>query len=418
MKIDTVRTGGVALLRLEGRLDREWAEHLSGALQRLLQEGVRSLRIDLSGVTYVSSAATQVLSRWRQELAMLRGEVQFAPVPGAVQEAFEIVGWSAGVGGPEGRDALGDFQRSSWHVRSEFAACGLYEFSTLTPGGGVTCRLHGDPARLARAPYGPGDCATVAFSEQAIGIGLGAIGRAYEECHERFGELVAAGGCIAYFPTDGARMADYLAGGGPECPAPRAVLASGLSCEGEFSHLIRFSPRPEAEAIPLSEVAASALEAVGGGTAALVIAGETAGLSGVRLRRSPGQGAAPVRFETPAVRDWLLFAPERIHAMTTTVIAGVVSRAPVDPLAPHLRAIGEWPRLYGHFHAAVFGYRALPQRTVGLAPLMHGLFANQHLRDVVHLVRDDRGQAGVRESELIRGVAWAAPVSGIERAAP
>ena len=63
MKIDAAREGGSARLQLEGRLDREWAEHLSDTLEELLQDGVRSLSIDFSGVTYVSSAATRVLAR-------------------------------------------------------------------------------------------------------------------------------------------------------------------------------------------------------------------------------------------------------------------------------------------------------------------------------------------------------------------
>ena len=59
MKIDAARDGGSAVLRLGGRLDREWAEHLSNTLEDLLREGVRSLSLDLSEVTYISSAATR-----------------------------------------------------------------------------------------------------------------------------------------------------------------------------------------------------------------------------------------------------------------------------------------------------------------------------------------------------------------------
>ena len=76
MKIDATREGGAVILRLGGRLDREWAEHLSSTLDELLRQGVRTLTLDLSQVTYVSSAATKVLTRWQQELALLRGEVQ------------------------------------------------------------------------------------------------------------------------------------------------------------------------------------------------------------------------------------------------------------------------------------------------------------------------------------------------------
>ncbi len=412
MKIDAAREGGSTLLQLAGRLDREGAEHLSNTLEDLLQDGVRSLTIDLSGVTYASSAATRVLARWQEELAVLRGEVRLTSLPPAVREMFAIAGWDSRFDATEGpRSGPTGLRQSSWHSRGEFARNGQYELSSCIPESALTCRLHGDPGQLTQAPFGPGDCSIVALPDGAFGLGLGAIGGSYEGCHERLGELVAVAGCVAYFPSDGARMADYLVGGGRV--APRAVLASGLTCEGGFSQLVRFSTKPEAEAVPLSELASVGLEAVGGRAAGLVIAGETAGLSGTRLRRSPAFGAAPVRFEVPAVREWLSFAPERTHAMTTTVIAGVVAQAPEGPIAAHLRPLGGTGKLYGHFHAAVFSYNPLPQRTVELTALVRGLFANHHLRDVLHLVWDDRGEAGVGESALVRGVGWVAPITQV-----
>jgi anti-anti-sigma factor len=412
MRIDAARTGSSALLQLEGRLDREWAEHLSDTLEDLLQDGVRSLSIDFSGVTYVSSAATKVLARWHQELAVLRGEVQLTSLPPAVREVFAVAGWDSGFDATEGPgSAPAGLRRSSWHSRADLATSGQYELSSSVPQGTLICHLHGDPDRLTQAPFRSGDCSIVALPDGAFGLGLGAIGGSYEECHERLGELVAVAGCVAYFPSDGARMADYLVGGGRV--APRAVLASGLTCEGGFSQLVRFSTKPEAEAVPLSELATICLKAVGGRVVGLVIAGETAGLSGARLRRSPAYGTAPVRFEVPAVREWLSFAPERTHAMTTTLIAGVVARAPEGPIAAHLRPLGGTGELYGHFHAAVFSYHPLPRRTVELTTLVRGLFANHQLRDVLHLVWDDRGDAGVGESALVRGVGWVGPITQV-----
>jgi hypothetical protein len=364
-------------------------------------------------VTYASSAATQVLARWHQEMAVLRGEVHLTSLSPAVREVFAAAGWDSGLAPSAGSGpGPSDLRRSSWHARADFAASGLYELSSAIPAGTLTCHLHGDPNRLTQAPFGPGDCSVVAFPEGTFGLGLGAIGGSYAEGHERFGELVAVAGCVAYFPSDGARKADYLIGGGREGVAPRAVLASGFTCEGGFSQLIRFSTRADAEAVPLSELAATGLEATGGKLAGLVIAGETAGLCGVRLRRSPASGVA-LGFEVPSVREWLLFAPERTHSMTTTVIAGVVARAPEGPLAAHLRPLGGTGKLYGHFHAAVFSYHPLPQRTVELTTLMRGLFANHQLRDVLHLVWDDRGDDGVGESALMRGVGWVAPITQV-----
>jgi len=417
MRIDATREGSSALLQLEGRLDREWAEHLSDTLEDLVQDGVRSLRIDFSGVTYVSSAAIKVLARWQEELAVLRGAVKLTSVPPAVREVFAVAGWESRVDATESPgSAPPGLRQSTWHSRADLAASGQYELSSSTPQGTLVCHLHGNPDQLAQAPFGPGECSIVPLPDGVFGLGVGAIGGSYEECHERLGELVSVAGCVAYFPSDGARMADYLVGAGGV--APRAVLAWGLTCEGAFSRLIRFSKKPDAEAIPLSELATVGLEASGGKLAGLVIAGETAGLSGAKLQRSPACAAAPVRFELPAVREWLSFGPERTDVMTTTLIAGVVARAPEGPIAAHLRPLGGTGDIYGHFHAAVFSYHPLPQRTVELSALLRGLFANHQLRDVLHLVWDDRGDAGVAESALLRGVGWVAPITQVRCAGP
>jgi anti-anti-sigma factor len=410
MKIETIRAGGSATLQLEGRLDREWAEHLSDTLANLLQDGVRSLTLNFSGVTYVSSAATTALARWRQELALLRGEVKLRSLAPELHEIFSAAGWDSGFDVTRSSGGLTtDLRRSSWYARADFAKSGLHELSSSDPAGALTCRLYGNPSQLSRAPFGPDECRSVDFPPGAFGIGLGAIGGTYAECRERFGELAAVAGCVAYFPSDGARMADYLVGS--EALTSRAVLATGLTCEGGFAQLLRFSTQPEAEAVPLSELATVALDAAGGKMAGLVIAGETAGLCGVRLRQSPGSGAEPVSFELPAVRDWLSFAPERTYAMTTSLIAGVVARAPEGPIAAHLRPLGSTPGIRGHFHAMVFSYHPLPQRTVELPALVRGLFANHQLRDVLHLVWDDRAGIGVAESALVRGVGWLSPIT-------
>jgi anti-sigma B factor antagonist len=409
MKIEAAREGGSAVVRVGGRLDREGAEHLSDSLEDLLRDGVRSLTIDLSTVTYISSAATTVLARWQHELAGLRGEVQLTSLPPAVRETLAIAGWDplGATGGP----GPSDLRLTSWQLPASAAKSGEYQVSSRAPEGTLRCHLHGHPRQLSQAPFGPGDCDVVTFPKSAFGLGLGAIGGSYEQGEARLGELVAVAGCVAYFPSDGARMGDYLVGDGPV--APRAVLASGLSCEGEFSKLVRFSPKPESNAVPLSELAGICLEAAGGRVAGLVIAAETAGLAGVKLRRSPTEGgASPVRFEVPAVREWLSFAPERIHPVSTTLIAGVVARGPGDALSAHLRPLG-FMELSGHFHAAVFSYQPLPQRTVELGELVRGLFRNHQLRDVLHLVWDDRGEAGVGESALLRGVAWVSPITHV-----
>lgn len=48
-----------------------------------------------------------------------------------------------------------------------------------------------------------------------------------------------------------------------------------------------------------------------------------------------------------------------------------------------------------------------------LASLVRGLFRSHQLQDVIHLLWDDRGEAGVAESALVRGVAWVGPITDV-----
>ena len=339
---------------------------------------------------------------------MLRGEIRLTALSPAVRDSLAILGWNASLDGTV-RSGPTSLQLSSWQLRSELGTSGQYQMSSAGSDDALYCRLHGRPRDLAQAAAGPAGSDAVNLPPGGFGLGLGAIGEEWDECRERMGELLAVAGCVAYFPSDGARLPDYLVADGT-APA-RVMLASGLTCQGGFSRLVRFSAQPEAGSVPFSELLAVCLEAAGGRAAGLVIAAETAGLCGARLLRSPAEAAVP--FEVPAVRDWLAFAPERTYAMTTTLIAGVVARTPKEPLAAHLVPLEITERLFGHFHAAVFSYHPLPQRTVELGQLARGLFANHELRDVLHLVWDDRGEAGVGESAFIRGVGWISPISQV-----
>ena len=194
MKTAAAREGDSAVLRLEGRLDREASEHLSHTLETLLQEGVRRVAVDLDRVTYVSSAATRVLARWQEELAVLRGEVRLMPPPpDPVRAMLAAAGWDARF--DAGRSSLGQgaLRQSTWYSRSGSITRGHYQMSPCEPQGSMHCRLHGHPERLATASVDLQDCEAVAFPAGGLGVGIGAIGRSYDTCRERFGELCEGG---------------------------------------------------------------------------------------------------------------------------------------------------------------------------------------------------------------------------------
>jgi hypothetical protein len=244
----------------------------------------------------------------------------------------------------------------------------------------------------------------VSFPERVFGLGIGALGDDYEQCGPRMGELLGVGGVVAFQPTDGGRVPDYLTT--LRDHVPRALVASGIVCEGSFSHLVRFSALHRGDSVPLSELASVCLDVVGSGAVGVVMVTETAGLVGATRRVSPASIAAS-SFDVTSLRDWLAFTAEPAHAGATALIVGVIDRTREPPLFSHVRALDSAGRLLGHLHAAVFSYQPVARRTVPMHRVVGSLFENATLRAVLHLLSDNRSGFSLRESRFARGLVWA-----------
>ena len=422
MKVTTTYDGPGAVVHVEGRLDAEWAGHLAGALDELLRAGVRAVVVDLSNVSYVSSAGARVVISGAQEFAALRGELLVATPPPVVVDALDTAGLEDRVvqlvdGKADGRLFFSDAFEArvrptrDWRAPVTAGSRGTYETFAAEPGAGLTCRLSGDPERVSHGGIGAGDCEVVSFPERVFGLGIGALGDDYEQCGPRMGELLGVGGVVAFQPTDSGRVPDYLTT--LRDHAPRAVLASGMLCEGSFSHLVRFSATHRGDPVPLTELASVCLDAVGADACGVVVIAETAGLVGASRRLSPTTDAGAVGFDVPSLRDWLAFTAEPAHAGATALIAGVIGRTATPSLRAHVRPLDARGRLLGHFHAAVFSYQPVPRRTVPMHRVIGGLFEHETLRAVLHLLPDDRDGATVRESRFARGLVWAGRLDSI-----
>jgi anti-anti-sigma factor len=420
----TAHVGSSALVRLAGRLDGEWSRHLADTLDELLRDGLRSVVLEMSQVDYVSSPGISVLGQRYRDFSALRGELRISSPSPAVLRALTAAGLlehllllpdDASVAGGPGRPSAafvrsGDFTGDAWQVPAVVGPAGHYETSRRHEAGVLSCRVVGRADGFARG-YDAAACRTVHFPSSVFGLGVGAIGERYEETRDRFGELIALGGTAAYLPTDGALTPDWVSAR-PDAP-PTVVLGAGLVCEGAFSNLIRFRTQPGSNTVSLAELANVALATSGGDMAGIVAAAEAAELTTAVLKRSPATLREPLGFEADELREWLTFSPERTTTPRTVLIAGVVARRPLEPLAGFLRPLGASAALVGHFHAVAFPYRPVPQRTVSLKALVEKLLEAQSPRAVGHLVFDDRGSEGAGDNALLRGLCWTGPITSV-----
>jgi anti-anti-sigma factor len=428
MKMVTAHVGSSALVRLTGRLDGEWSRHLSDTLDELLRDGLRSVVLDMSLVSYVSSPGLNVLGQRYRDFSTLRGELRISAASPAVLQALTVAGLlehllllpgDTRVAGGPGRPSAafvgpsGEFTGEAWQVPALVGPAGQYETSRRHHSGALGCLVVGRPDGFA-CGFGAADCRTIHFPSSVFGIGLGATGESFDDARPRFGELLAVGGAVAYLPTDAGFTPDWIAARGETMAS--AVLGAGLVCDGSFSNLIRFRPQPGSAGVPLTELAEVALATSGADAAGLVIAAEASELVTAIVRRSPAALDGPLGFDADDMREWLGFSPERAAGRRTALIAGVVARAPAEPLAGFLRRLGPHGNLAGHFHALIFEYRPVPQRTVSLRALVDKLLETQPLQTVGHVVFDDRGADGAGDNTLVRGLCWTGPIASVTAA--
>jgi anti-anti-sigma factor len=424
MQISKRQSGAMLDLLVEGRMDVHWSEHLAAAVREEMRQGSHHVRLDLSRVPYLSSAGIGVLVRLHQEFKSIQGSFRVTNCSPTALKSLEITNLAhllvakeseapAGTATQE-MAARADLRQPTKRVETNGA---VYEVFSLETEAKLVCQTIGDAGRFAGRGWSEADCRTVKFSAGTFAIGLGALGECFADCGERFGEFIAAGGAVAYLPTDGTNAPDFLLAGG--ATLPEAQVCYAIACEGReaepFAQLIRFEAASGRRSISLSSLLETCLELAETRQAGVAILAESAGLVGAALRRSPvaaPSGGDPFAF--PEIRDWLSFTAEPAHTKSSVLAAGVALRGPCQGLADWVRPLGaattEKPSVSGHLHAAAFSYRPVPKGRIGLKESVRALFEGQSLEGILHLLSDDRGPTG-RESEFVRGACWIAPIA-------
>jgi len=395
-------------LRVKGRLDAYWADHLANALEEAIRGGDHHVRLDLAEVSYMSSAGIRILLKFFRQLERIRGELTVSRPSEAVRTVLELAGLTMLLLSEPRAPATEPPEAASRRLERDGAALEVF---AATPGSRLRCRAVGAPGRLLEGGFRAEDCHTLRFPASTFGLGVGAFGSGFADCRGRFGEFLVAAGAAAYLPTDGTNVADDLVASGDLVPEITALYA--LACEGTFAHLVRFEAGPARGRITLAELARMALDIAGAEAVGMVMVAESAGLVGAALRRSPTADAGA--FGTPEMREWLSFTTEPAYGRSLVLAVGVAARTTPPDVAAWLRPLQTPDGPAGHFHAAAFSYHAFPKGLLELAPTVATLFESAVLQGVLHLLGDDREPSGVGQSEFVRGACWLGPIAVIER---
>lgn len=91
MKIEVIdmQRNGIHLVKVEGRLDANFSSQLEDEIDRVLEQKTRSIILDFSEITYLSSSGLRVLLAINKETKRDGGLV-LINLPGIVKKVLEV----------------------------------------------------------------------------------------------------------------------------------------------------------------------------------------------------------------------------------------------------------------------------------------------------------------------------------------
>ncbi len=405
MEIITQLDGDEMRIALNGRLDAAWSNSVNKTLQDTVHGGAHRIALDLSQVTYLSSAGIRVLVLLTKNLKTIGGTLRLIDPSPTVSEVLKLVGFQqlldtaaapavapAVAAKPAPKPAIPEF-------RTIKLAANDFDVYTLNADAVQQGMVIGDGKQGFRHPV------VLPIPEDTWVIGHGLLGGGNNN-PESAGELLAVAGLAITLPGDDPAHPDWMQQEG--ALVPEVSLLHGLRTSGKFRYLLRFGEIPETPPLRLSELAQAALELCASDTVSWVLVAETAHLIGAALQVSPSQGNDDL-FAFPSIRDRLLFTVEPAYAEETCLIVGVITRKPTLPLALQVRPNAEDSDLAMHVHACIVPFNPVRKGYIDLPESLDRLMEAQTIRGVLHLLNDDREGVGAGESFLRRGACWCAP---------
>jgi len=394
-------------LRLTGRIDATWAEHLSANIEKAVRGGNHQIVLNFAGVDYISSLGLRVIILQYKLLRSVNGTLGISHPNEFCRNIFTTVGLNELLIRDEVEAPAPATERNPTQTIGG-ATYQVYPQSVRLP---LSCTLVGKPERLGTTGFNEEDCRPLTFDGNSFGLGLGAFGESFADCEGRFGEFLAAGGCAISLPTgDSHSLPDFVVEEGGLVPRVEALYA--LTCAGDFSAMVRFDALQGGPGkIGLSELVMSLMELAGSDAVGFVMLAEAAGVVGTSLRKSPAGQA--VSHALPAVREWLSFTSERTTEKSLCLLVGIAGRnLPVD-VAPFVRPIKADSPVLSHIHAASFPYRPVPRGELTFGATVANTLSVSTPSTVLHLMADTRPFEGVGETDLARGACWMGPLKAI-----
>ena len=92
LKVRVERRGGLAVILTEGYINNQGGEEIAQAANGLIEEGFRTLLLNLSGSKIVNSIGISILIEVLERMIELDGKLAFCCLTPTIQKTFHIMG--------------------------------------------------------------------------------------------------------------------------------------------------------------------------------------------------------------------------------------------------------------------------------------------------------------------------------------
>lgn len=407
MEINTTLLGLTAELRIQGRVDTFWADHLQGAVDYVVDQGARNLRLHMGGVDYLSSAGIRVLIVAAKKIQAAKGRLEIVQPSASAMSILDMAGLTDLVSSTVTEEAA-----MTEEVREIPTAHAIFHEHSLGAAAPLQCSMVGSTAGVRSGLFRGNDTRNLMYPDSTFGLGLGAFGNNYEDCRGRHGEYIALAGAAAYQPTDGTDVPEYMVSEGDWVPELNVLY--GLWAQGRFSRYLEFDATPAPGVVPFSEILQTALSSAQSDTIGFVMLAESNGLLGVGLKRSI---SGLRNLETPLsfrdVRKALSGDPTRHSQRVLSVVVGVASLNPPDELSALFHPVVHGSHITAHANAGIFPRHSIDEGVMDLRRKVQALFQSESLSDLIHLMADESNLGLEGETHFIRGACWAGAIDSI-----
>lgn len=393
MKIFSAKQDNVDVLSIEGRIDGLTASEIKMALAQAAADGQRFLAVNLSAVTYMSSAGLRVILQAHKSLTLIGGKLILLSVPVPVHEVLRLSGMDQFLHILQDGISLRDFIQPS--VQKEKSA--FFEFQginftyqTFDRKGG-TCFPIGSADKLQTSAYGQEDVVRIQQGNIQFGTGLAVLGDDFDDSKNFFGESIVIGHHFFSFPAVKRPLVDYSYYTSDSQHAVNFLYGFGF--KGEFSAVLHFEACVD---IPtLENLAQAAAKIAGSGLFGMVVLGRSGGMLGMSLRKSPIHGNEPDQgsiLDDDNFTQWVNFSLDGEDINKTIIAAGLVVKDR-NLLSPSIKKnLPEAADL--HFHSAIFDNRLISQKPSEFSSELDRVCREFEVEKVIHTLPESKIKSG------------------------